>query len=116
MRAILDIERPLVDQPQIGFVNQRRALQGMPRPFPLEMMPRDVAEFLVDQRNPRFQRFLIARSPAHEQLGHRLGMLLIHSRLQLHTGWRKDSFTAQSSQCKGPPARLLVTHEVSFAF
>jgi hypothetical protein len=33
----------------------------MSRALSLEMMPRDVAEFLVEQRNQRFEHFLVAR-------------------------------------------------------
>jgi hypothetical protein len=46
------------------------------------MVPRDVAQFLVDQGKERFQRILVARLPAHQQFAHRVGMLLIHSWLQ----------------------------------
>jgi hypothetical protein len=46
------------------------------------MMPRDVVEFLVDHRNQRFKRFLVARFPAYEQFAYRSGMLLIHGQLQ----------------------------------
>ncbi len=85
MRPVLSIERPLVNQPQIGLMNQRCALQGMPRTFPLEMVPRDVAQFLVDERNQGLQRFFVARFPAYDQLANRVGMLLIHSQLRPQT-------------------------------
>ncbi len=96
MRAILGIKRTLVEQPQVGLVDQSRALQGVSRTLPLEMMPGDVAEFLVDQRNQRFKGFLVARLPAHEQFADRLGMLLIHSQLRPETQYDKDSFPPPS--------------------
>ena len=82
MRTVVSIKGPLVEQSQVSLVDESRALQGMPRTLSSEMMPRDVAEFFVDERNQRCKRFLVARLPAHEQFAHRVGMLLIHSQLQ----------------------------------
>ena len=50
------------------------------------MVPRDVAEFLVEQRNQLIQRSLIARLPAYEQFANRVRMLLIHSELRPQNG------------------------------
>jgi hypothetical protein len=38
----------------------------VPGTLSLEMMPRDVAEFLADQRNQGLKRFLVARLPEYE--------------------------------------------------
>jgi hypothetical protein len=46
------------------------------------MVSGNIAEFLVNQRDQRFQRVLIPDFPAHEQLGHRMWRLLRHRRLR----------------------------------
>ena len=85
MRAILGIKWPLVEQPQIGLVDQSSALQGVPGALAPEMPPRDVAQLFVDQRNQRFKAPLVARFPAYQQFANWVGMLLIHSQLPRQT-------------------------------
>lgn len=82
MSAILGIKWTLVEQTYVGLVDQRRTLQSMSGTFALEMAPRDIAEFPVNERDQSFKRFLIARLPAYEQFANRVRMLLIHSQLQ----------------------------------
>ena len=85
MSAILGIKRTLVHQPEISLVDQGRTLQRMSGTFPLEMTSRDIAEFLVDERDQSLKRFMVARLPTYQQLANRMGMLLIHSQLQPQT-------------------------------
>ena len=66
MGTIFGVKGPLVEQPQIGLVDQSRALQGMARTLASEMPPRDVAQVFVDQRNQRFKDLRIARFPAYQ--------------------------------------------------
>jgi hypothetical protein len=63
------------------------------------MVPRDVAEFLVEQRNQLIQRGLVARLPAYKQFANRVGMLLIHSQLQPQNGDVTIASSAGPSQC-----------------
>jgi len=48
VRSILGIEGPLVEHPQIGFVDQRRALQGVAGAFPHQVVTSDVSQLLID--------------------------------------------------------------------
>jgi hypothetical protein len=82
MSPILSIEGAVVEESQIGFVDQSGALQCVSGTLALEMVPRDVAQFFVDKWNQRFQRVWVASFPACKQFGNSMGMLLIHSRLQ----------------------------------
>jgi hypothetical protein len=82
MGTILCIKWTLVQQPEVGFVDQSCTLQGVPRTLSLQVVTRNVAEFLVNEWNQSFKRLLVARLPAYEQLAHRVGMLLIHGWLQ----------------------------------
>ena len=51
MSPILPLRDIVSDQPDIGFVNERRALKGVVGPFPLQVMAGDLPKFGVDQRN-----------------------------------------------------------------
>lgn len=73
MCAIFGVKRPLVEQPQIGLVDQSSALQGVSRALAPEMPPRDVAQLFVDQRNQRFKGLWIARFPAYQQFANWVG-------------------------------------------
>jgi len=61
----------------------------MPWPLAQEMVARDVAQFLVDNRNQCFQSPLFPRPPTHEQLAHKMRMLLIHGQLRPKKGYAK---------------------------
>ena len=82
VRTILGLKRTLVHQPDVSLVNQAGALQRVARPFSLQMIPGNISQLLVNQRNQRLQCPLIARLPMHEQFGDWVGMLLIHGRLR----------------------------------
>lgn len=62
MCAIFRIEEPLIQQPQVSLVDQSCALKAAPGTLSLELIPRDVAQFVVDERNQHFQRFFVAHS------------------------------------------------------
>jgi hypothetical protein len=64
----------------------------MPRPLPLQVITSDFPELLIDQRNEGGQSLRVASLPAHEQFADRVGMLLIHSYLQLKNGDVKIAF------------------------
>jgi len=51
MSAILPLRNVMPYKPDIGFVNECRALKGVVGPFPLQVMAGDLSKFRVDQRN-----------------------------------------------------------------
>src|SRR4029077_3199809 len=80
VRAILSVERRLLaDKPQIGFMNQRCALQCVSRTFLFEMVVCDVAQFLVDQGNQSLESLLVASSPAQQKFAYRLRRWSTHT-------------------------------------
>jgi hypothetical protein len=48
MGTILPLQIPVTQQPQIGFMNQCRGLQGLLVAFPAQVSPGELAQFLVD--------------------------------------------------------------------
>ena len=48
MSAVLPVYPCLIDEPEIGLMNQRRRLQGMIRPFPPQIIRRELSQFIVD--------------------------------------------------------------------
>src|SRR5215831_2212377 len=52
---------------QIRFIHQRCGLQGMIRSFPLEVVVRQAAQLVVDQRHQAIEGFAFALRPAVEQ-------------------------------------------------
>ena len=64
MGPILSIKGPLVDESQVGLMDQRRALQSVPRTLTLQMVSGNIAEFFVDQRDQTFKGLLVSRLPA----------------------------------------------------
>ena len=98
MGAIVGVKGPLVQQAQVGLVDECCALQGMAGTLALEMAVGDVAEFFVDQRKQLLQCFLVARFPAHQEFGYRMGRLLIHRQLERRAS-SKDSPPFRPSQC-----------------
>ena len=51
MRAVLQFHRLTSQQPQVGLVDQRRALQGVIRALGLEVVVRQAPQLFVDQRH-----------------------------------------------------------------
>jgi hypothetical protein len=73
VRAIVSVKGVLIDESKICLVDQRGALQGMSRALPLEMVVRDLSQFLVDERNQCLKSLSISCSPSHEELAYELG-------------------------------------------
>ncbi len=51
MIAAICIKRTLFNQPQISFIHKGSTLQSVSWALSPEMVPRNFAQFLVDQRN-----------------------------------------------------------------
>jgi hypothetical protein len=75
-----------IHQPQVGFVEQRRALQGMAGTFAAHIGLGQAMRFLVNERSQFFQRGLISGAPGKEQLsdfrprglGHRTSLSVLY--------------------------------------
>ncbi len=55
-----------INQPQVGFVDQRRGLQSMAWTFAAHIGLGQAMQFLVNERSQFFQGGLISRAPGKE--------------------------------------------------
>jgi hypothetical protein len=78
MDAIISVERFLIHQPQVGFVNQRCALQSVTVSLAQEVTARDFTEFLVHEGDQAFERLLVSTFPSHEEFANGLRRSLGH--------------------------------------
>ena len=60
---------PGIDQPDVGFVHQRRGLEAVPRSLAGHAAPGDAMELAVHERNQPLQGSLVALRPLHQQPG-----------------------------------------------
>jgi hypothetical protein len=67
--AIRPRDPPLVDEPEIGFVDEPRGTQGVSGRLPAELPARDATQLLIDERHEDIRRALIAVAEPEEQLG-----------------------------------------------
>ena len=72
------LDRGLIDQPQVGFVDQSRGLQGVVAALPAEIPGGQPAEFAIHERYQFVERALITPAPGHEQACHFSGVSLLH--------------------------------------
>src|SRR5689334_24261298 len=70
MRAILPIYRTLIDQLQIGFVNQRRSFQHLLVTLAMQVLMCNAAQLVINDRQQVSERLLIAIAPLAQQRGH----------------------------------------------
>ena len=63
VRAVLPIDSILVDQPQVGFVNERGRLQGVVAPFPTQIACRARPQISVNQMEEIVARLDVPTSP-----------------------------------------------------
>jgi hypothetical protein len=56
-----------VNQAKVGFMNQRRALQGVIHTLVPQVVARHTAQFAVNQRYQRIKRFFVASFPLAKQ-------------------------------------------------
>src|SRR5262245_28285839 len=59
----------LINESQVGFVDQRRSLKRMAGSFPTHVVTRKALQLFMDERNETVKRRLISIPPIHEQLG-----------------------------------------------
>jgi hypothetical protein len=68
LRAILPVDALLVDQPQVGFVDERGRLEGMVRALPSQVAGGDPAKLVVDERQHPLAGVLVAVGRVEQQL------------------------------------------------
>jgi hypothetical protein len=69
MCAILPPDAPRIDEPQIGFVDERRRLEDVVRTLARHLPPRQTTEVVMHDRNEFLERAIVTISPAQEQSG-----------------------------------------------
>jgi hypothetical protein len=66
MSAAFGFKGLLIEKTKVRLINQRGTLQRMSRTFALQVIVRDLSQFLVNNRDQPFEGVLIARSPTNE--------------------------------------------------
>ena len=67
MSSTLPIDLPLIDESQIGFVDERRRLQSMPHPLAAKLARCDAAQLGIDERQQLIEGTVIPATPIIEQ-------------------------------------------------
>ena len=75
---ILPLRKLPPHQPNVSFMDKRRALQGMVRALPLQKIVRHATQFAVDDGHESVERFTITVAPTHEQLSDLIRGVLWH--------------------------------------
>src|SRR5689334_6307585 len=65
--TILPLWEVLRDHAHIGFIDQGSALQCVAGTFSLQIMTRDAAQFVVNQRKKRVEGLAVSSTPANQQ-------------------------------------------------
>src|SRR5881409_4397254 len=83
----------IIDQPQVGFVENGGGLQGVPGALPAHVMVGEPMQFGLHQREQLLQRSLVSAAPVAEQLGD----LLSRGWGRRHTGCSTPQILTQST-------------------
>ena len=67
MGAVLPVHALVIDQPQVGFVDQGRGLQAVAGALAPHVVVRQTTEFVVDDRHQEGERKLIPVAPRSEK-------------------------------------------------
>ena len=74
MRAVLPAHAPLIDEPQIRLVHERRRRQRMVGALPPQVAPRQSAHLRIDRLHQAVARRRLPVAPRDEQARHVLGL------------------------------------------
>ena len=69
MRAVLPLDRFSVDQADIGFIDECGRLQAVSHALSGHAAPRDLVEFLMDERDQSLAGGLVALPPLEKERG-----------------------------------------------
>lgn len=75
MCAVLPLGAPLIDEPEISLIDQRRWLQSVFLPFTPEVVPGKSAQFAVDKGHQLVEGCLVAATPTNQELCYSIGRL-----------------------------------------
>jgi hypothetical protein len=78
VRPILELGKPLPHQPNVSFMDERRALQGVVGTLPLQKIVRHATQLAVNDGHESVERFTITAAPTHEKLGYLVRGILRH--------------------------------------
>jgi len=70
MGAVFQLKLRLIDEAEVGFINQARSLERMVRPFALDVTVSQPTQLFIDQRHQLIECCSITVAPGDEQLGH----------------------------------------------
>ena len=73
VRAIFNRARRLADQAEVGFMHERCAMQRVTWSLRCKVVTSKFAEFVIYQRQERFQSRVVTLLPADQKLGYCLG-------------------------------------------
>src|SRR6266496_2112746 len=83
----------IIDQPQVGFVENGGGLQGVAGALPAHVVVSEPVQFGLHQREQLLQRSLVSAAPVAEQLGD----LLSRGWRRRHTGCSTPQILTQST-------------------
>jgi hypothetical protein len=66
VNPVIPANRGISNQAKIGFMHQRRALQGVVLVLPGEAVPGEAAKFIVDEGDEFFARRTVPVAPAEQ--------------------------------------------------
>ena len=67
MRAILPVDLPLIDEPDVHLVHKGRRLQGVVGPLVPKLAGRNASELRIDEWQQLVERSPVAATPVAEQ-------------------------------------------------
>lgn len=81
MSAILPLDATRIHKAHVRLINQSCSLQNMAATLTLHIVPRQGAEFIVDNRHESFERRVITLTPGQQKLRNFLCGRWIHLRV-----------------------------------
>jgi hypothetical protein len=88
MSPVLPLHAFVVDQPHVGFIDQRRRLQAVAGPLALQIVVRQTVELVVHNRGQPSEGALVAVGPGTEQCTDVVGKRFTRSHDLRHGGGR----------------------------
>jgi hypothetical protein len=67
--AVLPAQAALIDQRQVSFVHEAGCLERVIGTFPLEILPREPAQLVINERHEALRRIWIVGVPGDQHLG-----------------------------------------------
>jgi hypothetical protein len=86
MSPVLPLHALVVDQPHVGFIDQRRRLQAVAGLLALQVVVRQTVELVVHNRGQSSERALVAVGPGTEQRTDVVGKWFTRAHVLRHGG------------------------------